>query len=86
MDLNEAISLLRERIPYTKIIICREYDSCFVFGTLFGDEPVAEDDVLLDIFTSVNKTTGEVEHFDPLSMPIEEYRRGVSLPILDQGR
>ena len=67
------------------VIAGYEYDSYFIFNAVPDRYVDKKDRVeLLDTAYAVDKQSGKVGRFYPLSMTVDEYRRGKRIVIFDR--
>lgn len=77
MTANDAYYEVIKVYPQFEISSCYEYDSRFVFE--IRQNGVESTDPQFDSLISVDKTTGEVGVFNPMDIPLEEYKAGVRI-------
>ena len=75
MNAKEAYKILTTKINASVVEKCYEYTELFVFVALMESD-VAVNDVVFDALYSVDKNTGEVRCFNPISLTHEEYNNG----------
>jgi hypothetical protein len=73
MTAKEAYLLFRKRLGDKDLHHVMEYESCFVF--VCGDPKLVSNAAY-----AVDKQTGDVYHFNPLNMPIDEFKNGTFVP------
>lgn len=73
MTAKEAYLVFRKHLGDKDVHHVMEYDSCFVF--VCGDPKLIANDAY-----AVNKQTGDVYYFNPMQMPIEEFKKGTLVP------
>lgn len=77
MTAKEAYNKIAEKYINFEIIRCFEYESLYVFQIVPKNLDKSESpDNLLDSTRSINKKTGQISAFNPLSISIEEYNNG----------
>lgn len=62
-----------------KLVTAVEFDKMFVFG--FAPTNAKTDVTPLIPLFAIDKRTGEESHFSPLSVPLDEYKRGKKLDL-----
>lgn len=75
MTANDAYFELIKVYPQFNIVACYEYDSRFVFE--IRQNGAESDEPQFDSLISVMKDTGEVNVFNPMDIPLDEYNTGV---------
>lgn len=83
MTANDAYFELIKVYPQFNIVACYEYDSRFVFE--IRQNGVESDEPQFDSLISVDKTIGEVGVFNPMDIPLEEYKAGVQVKDWKKG-
>jgi hypothetical protein len=77
MTAKEAYNIFRKIRKDLVTISCHEYKTAFVFQAIppkyVGTE---EANKVFDSLYSIDKNTGQCRGFNPMLMPIEEYRNG----------
>lgn len=75
MTANDAYFELIKVYPQFNIVSCYEYASRFVFE--IRQNGVKNTNPQFNSLMSVDKNTGEIDVFNPMDMPIDEYDAGV---------
>ena len=73
MTAKEAYLIFKKQLKDKDLHHVMEYDTCFVF--VCGDPKVIANNAY-----AVDKRTGDVYHFNPMKMPLDEFKKGVLVP------
>lgn len=76
MNSKMAYEIVCKKYKGHKIIRCFEYDTIFSFQIVPKDLDESEYGMHLNGLVSVDKKTGDIKTFNPMQIPIEEYRNG----------
>lgn len=80
MTVPEARKIFVRKFPQLKIVSGVEYASIYVFNAIRKDQKLGTGmHTQFDTLYSVDKKSGEIMSFNPLHMPIEEYKQGKKL-------
>lgn len=69
MTAKEAYLIFKSKFKDKPLHHAVEYETCFVFVS--GNPKAITNDAF-----AVNKQTGKLYHFNPMKMPIEEFKNG----------
>lgn len=76
MDVREAYKIVSDKHENLEAIKCIEYESVFVFDLVPKNLDPSKHKKFLNGLVFVDKETGKVGTFNPLSISTEEYRSG----------
>lgn len=80
MTAKEAYKRITERFKMWNLVKCHEYKTIFVFQFVPKDWPKGKPiNRLLNSTVSIDKKTGIIKPFNPMEIPLDEFRSGVEI-------
>lgn len=76
IKVSEAIEIVKEKFPTLQFTSGVEYENLYVFH----DKNAGP---MCNASYAVNKTTGQVTHFDPFDISLDDYNNGKTFKIAE---